>query len=129
MNVVTRSVCVVRESGIEPDARHFIRMVAAPEPHPPAGDTIGIPLALWCNLGYYINMNDLFDVAGAGRPPKRAELDCKSVGMSFKVDPRLKNLLMDISDGYGISMTELLLVMALKEAGVEHLVDLANLDG
>jgi len=46
------------------------------------------------------------------------------VGMSFKVDPRLKNLLMDIADGYGISMTELLLMVALKEAGVEYLEDL-----
>jgi antitoxin component of RelBE/YafQ-DinJ toxin-antitoxin module len=43
--------------------------------------------------------------------------------MSFRVDPRLKNLLLDISDGYGISMTELLLMMALKEAGVESLDD------
>lgn len=44
--------------------------------------------------------------------------------MSFKVDSRLKNLLLDIADGYGISMTELLLMMALKEAGVENLEDL-----
>lgn len=69
-------------------------------------------------------MNDLFDVAGPGRPPKRADVESKSVGMSFKVDPRLKNLLMDIADGYGISMTELLLMMAMKEAGVEYLEDL-----
>ncbi len=69
-------------------------------------------------------MSDLFDVAGPGRPPKRADVESKSVGMSFKVDPRLKNLLMDIADGYGISMTELLLMVALKEAGVEYLEDL-----
>ena len=63
----------------------------------------------------------LFDVVGAGRPAKRASLDVKDVGMSFRVDPRLKNLLLDISDGYGISMTELLLMMALKEAGLSGL--------
>jgi hypothetical protein len=68
-------------------------------------------------------MTDLFDVSGPGRPPKRADVECKNVGMSFRVDPRLKNLLLDISDGYGISMTELLLMMALKEAGVESLDD------
>ena len=64
---------------------------------------------------------DIFDIAGPGRPPKRADLDVKRIGMSFKVDPRLKNLLMDIADGYGISITELLLTMALKEAGLESL--------
>ena len=69
-------------------------------------------------------MIDLFDIGGPGRPPKRADVAAKSVGMSFKVDPRLKNLLMDISDGYGISMTELLLMMAVKEAGVENLEEL-----
>jgi len=57
----------------------------------------------------------------AGRPSKRADVDVKNVGMSFKVDPRLKNLLLDISEGSDISMTELLLMMALKEAGLESL--------
>lgn len=66
----------------------------------------------------------MFDISGPGRPAKRADLELKAVGMSFKVDPRLKNLLLDIADGYGISMTELLLTMAMKEAGVEHLEDL-----
>lgn len=69
-------------------------------------------------------MSEVFDVAGPGRPPKRADLSVRKVGMSFKVDTRLKNLLLDIADGYGISMTELLLMMALKEAGVENLEDL-----
>jgi hypothetical protein len=69
-------------------------------------------------------MSDVFDINGPGRPPKRADLSVASVGMSFKVDPRLKNLLLDIADGYGISMTELLLMMAMKEAGVEQLEDL-----
>lgn len=68
-------------------------------------------------------MSDLFDISGPGRPPKRADLSVKNIGMSFKVDPRLKNLLMDISDGYGISITELLLMMTLKEAGIESLDD------
>lgn len=57
----------------------------------------------------------------AGRPSKRADADKKNVGMSFRVDPRLKNLLLDISEGSDISMTELLLMMALKEAGLESL--------
>lgn len=82
---------------------------------------LGTPLASFRRKVYYINMIDVFDVNGPGRPPKRAALDVKSVGMSFKVDPRLKNLLMDIADGYGISITELLLTMALKEAGLESL--------
>lgn len=68
-------------------------------------------------------MSDVFDIAGPGRPAKRADLSVKNVGMSFRVDPRLKNLLLDISDGYGISITELLLTMALKEAGLESLDD------
>ena len=70
---------------------------------------------------YYINMSEMFEINGPGRPPKRADESTDSVGMSFKVDPRLKNLLLDIADGYGISMTELLMMMALKEAGVEDL--------
>jgi hypothetical protein len=57
----------------------------------------------------------------AGRPSKRADVESKNVGMSFRVDPRLKNLLLDISEGSDISMTELLLVLALKEAGLESL--------
>lgn len=57
----------------------------------------------------------------AGRPSKRADVEKKNVGMSFRVDPRLKNLLLDISEGSDISMTELLLVLALKEAGLESL--------
>jgi hypothetical protein len=69
-------------------------------------------------------MSEMFDVSGPGRPAKRADLELKTVGMSFKVDPRLKNLLLDIADGYGISMTELLLMMAVKEAGLEGLDDL-----
>ena len=57
----------------------------------------------------------------AGRPSKRADVESKNVGMSFRVDPRLKNLLLDIADGYDMSMTELLRLMALKEAGLESL--------
>lgn len=68
-------------------------------------------------------MSELFDMSGPGRPAKRADLDVRSVGMSFKVDPRLKNLLLDMADGYGVSMTELLLMMSLKEAGLESLDD------
>ncbi len=66
-------------------------------------------------------MSELFEVNGPGRPAKRADVDVKSVGMSFKVDPRLKNLLLDMADGYGVSMTELLLMLSLKEAGLESL--------
>lgn len=56
-----------------------------------------------------------------GRPPKRADMDKDHVGMSFRLDPRLKNLLLDIADGYDITMTELLLLLALKESGLESL--------
>ena len=41
--------------------------------------------------------------------------------MSFRVPPKLKNLLMEIAEGYGITITELLLMMTLKEAGKETL--------
>lgn len=66
-------------------------------------------------------MTEMFNIVGAGRPACRADEAGGRVGMSFKVDPRLKNLLLDIADGYGISLTELLLTMALKEAGMESL--------
>lgn len=56
---------------------------------------------------------------GPGRPAKRAEAGL--AGLSFRVDGRLKNLLLDISEGYDMSMTELLLYMTLKEAGLESL--------
>jgi hypothetical protein len=56
-----------------------------------------------------------------GRPPKRADTSKDNVGMSFRLDPRLKNLLLDIADGYDITMTELLLLLALKESGLESL--------
>lgn len=62
---------------------------------------------------------------GPGRPAKRAS-GCDGVGLFFRVDPRLKNLLLDISDGFGISLTELLLVLALKEAGLESLDEFAG---
>lgn len=58
-----------------------------------------------------------------GRPPKRADTSQDYVGMSFRLDPRLKNLLLDIADGYDITMTELLLLLALKESGLETLDD------
>jgi len=58
-----------------------------------------------------------------GRPPKRADESVDNVGVSFRIDPRLKNLLLDIADGYDITMTELLLVLALKESGLESLDD------
>lgn len=56
---------------------------------------------------------------GPGRPAKRAGAGL--AGLSFRVDGRLKNLLLDISEGYDMSMTELLLYMTLKEAGLESL--------
>jgi hypothetical protein len=68
-------------------------------------------------------MSDVFVFRGPGRPSKKAGSDVRSIGLSFKVDPRLKNLLLDISDGYGITLTELLATMVLKEAGLESLDD------
>ena len=74
-------------------------------------------------------MRDSFHVMRTGRPPKKADLNANKIGMSFKVDPRLKNLLLDISEGYDITLTELLLMMALKEAGLESLEDFGSKDG
>ncbi len=74
-------------------------------------------------------MRDSFHVMRTGRPPKKADLNTDKIGMSFKVDPRLKNLLLDISEGYDITLTELLLMMALKEAGLESLDDFGSKDG
>ena len=66
-------------------------------------------------------MRDSFHSLRSGRPPKKADESLEYVGMSFRVSPKLKNLLMEIADGYGITITELLLMMTLKEAGVETL--------
>lgn len=66
----------------------------------------------------------VYSFAKTGRPPIRADESKEFVGMSFRVSPKLKNLLLEISKGYDISMTELLLMMALREAGVESLDDL-----
>ena len=74
-------------------------------------------------------MRDSFHVMRTGRPPKKADVTEHKIGMSFKVDPRLKNLLLEISDGYDITLTELLLTMALKEAGLESLDDFGSKDG
>lgn len=76
-----------------------------------------------------ISVRDSFHVMRTGRPPKKADLGVDKIGMSFKVDPRLKNLLLEISDGYDITITELLLTMALKEAGLESLDDFGSKDG
>jgi len=59
--------------------------------------------------------------ARTGRPSKRASLDERSVALSFRVDPALKNLLLDVSEGSGVSMTEMLAIMLLKEAGYTSL--------
>jgi|TARA_R100001198_G_C5120675_1_gene143589 hypothetical protein len=66
-------------------------------------------------------MRDSFHSLRSGRPPKKADESLDYVGMSFRVSPKLKNLLMEIADGYGITITELLLMMTLKEAGIETL--------
>ena len=66
-------------------------------------------------------MRDSFHSLRSGRPPKKADESLDYVGMSFRVSPKLKNLLMEIADGYGITITELLLMMTLKEAGIATL--------
>ena len=71
-------------------------------------------------------MRDSFHSLRSGRPPKKADESLEYVGMSFRVSPKLKNLLMEISDGYGITITELLLMMTLKEAGIETLDETKN---
>ena len=62
-------------------------------------------------------------VRRSGRPLQRANISQKQVGMSFRFDPRLKNLLIDIADGYDMSITELIYTLALKESGIESLED------
>ena len=74
-------------------------------------------------------MRDSFHVMRTGRPPKKADLNTDKIGMSFKVDPRLKNRLLDSSEGYDITLPELLLLRALKEAGLESLEDFGSKDG
>ena len=66
-----------------------------------------------------MSMRDSFHVMRTGRPPKKADEQSDKVGMSFKVDPRLKNLMLKIAEGHDITLTELLLTMTLKEAGIE----------
>tara|TARA_B100000902_G_scaffold78192_1_gene82926 strand:+ start:2166 stop:2375 length:210 start_codon:yes stop_codon:yes gene_type:complete len=66
-------------------------------------------------------MRDSFHSLRSGRPPKKADESLDYIGMSFRVSPKLKNLLMEIAEGYGITITELLLMMTLKEAGIETL--------
>ena len=66
-------------------------------------------------------MRDSFHSLRSGRPPKKADESLEHVGMSFRVSPKLKNLLLEIAEGYGITITELLLMMTLKEAGIETL--------
>lgn len=83
-------------------------------------DTIGYLLLFYSHGVNTPRYNSSMIYRNAGRPPIRSTGTGK-VGMSFKVDKRLKNLLVDISAGYDVSMTELLLMLALKEAGLESL--------
>ena len=71
-------------------------------------------------------MRDSFHSLRSGRPPKKADDSLDYVGMSFRVPPKLKNLLMEIAEGYGKTITELLLMMTLKEAGIETLDETKN---
>jgi hypothetical protein len=61
--------------------------------------------------------------ARTGRPSKRADWDADSVGLSFRVKPGLKNLLLDISEGSGMSMTEWLELALLRESGFDSIED------
>ena len=58
-----------------------------------------------------------------GRPSKRADWEAESVGISFRVKPGLKNLLLDISEGSGMSMTEWLGLALLRESGFSTIED------
>ena len=62
-----------------------------------------------------------FQHSRIGRPSTRANLNDASVALSFRVDPALKNLLLDVSEGSGVSMTEMLSLMVLKESGFASL--------
>lgn len=55
-----------------------------------------------------------------GRPAVRA-VGGGVVGLSFRVDARLKNLLLDVAEGSGLSMRELLELLVLREAGLGSL--------
>jgi hypothetical protein len=56
-----------------------------------------------------------------GRPSKRADLGGGSVALSFRVDPAFKNLLLDVSEGSGVSMTEMFVSLVLRESGFDSL--------
>jgi hypothetical protein len=58
-----------------------------------------------------------------GRPSKRADWEADNVGLSFRVKPGLKNLLLDISEGSGMSMTEWLELALLRESGFSTIDD------
>ena len=58
-----------------------------------------------------------------GRPSKRADWEAESVGIRFRVKPGLKNILLDISEGSGMSMTEWLELALLRESGFSTIED------
>ena len=57
----------------------------------------------------------------AGRPPKKVDPDGPKVRISMVVDPALKNLLLKISEGYDVSMTEMVRILVLGEAGLDDI--------
>jgi hypothetical protein len=62
-----------------------------------------------------------FGHSKTGRPSKRADLNAKSVAISFRIDPALKNLLLDVANGSDMSMTDMLLTLVLRESGFDSL--------
>ena len=63
----------------------------------------------------------MYQNARTGRPPQRAPQDVEWVAMSFRVRPAMKNLLLDLSGANGVSMTEQLEMLLLREAGLTTL--------
>lgn len=50
-----------------------------------------------------------------GRPPKRAE-DGTDTMLTVRVPATTKNLMIDMADGYGISLTEYLTLLVTRDA-------------
>ena len=67
-----------------------------------------------------------FPHARTGRPTKRANLDDTSVSLSFRVPPEFKNLPLDLSEANDMSMTDLVLTLVLREAGIDSLAALRD---
>ena len=72
-------------------------------------------------------MGAMSGIPRTGRPSKRADWDASAVGISFRVKPALKNLLLDVSEGSAMSMVECLESLLLRESGFNSIEDYIKL--